>query len=389
MVIIDTPTSEFHGHLQSWQKYQAASTGKKELSNVGRFSMSDSVSLQAEEIQPQDRQRLPPKRKQFLDERQIKQLVKTGVEHHRNGDFKEAIESFQAALKGQLLQYGGDHPTIAQTLGNIGAVFLRQGELAKAGEALQKSLDITEQLRAKCQDDKERRGIPLANVLNNLGNLAYLQGNFAQSIQFYRQNLRELRRREFPDSDLATALHNIGRLHVIRQEWDGASSILAQCQKVEEDIYGPKSLELADTLELIGYVHFSNKCLDSAMIAFSEALSIHQRHLGAVHEHVAAALINMAMVMEALGNLKHACQTYETAREVFKSVGVDEKAHRGFQAAKQSHENLQMRILYEKKKEEKKSAFAFQPISPGAERDERESLDQLYDYGDSSWERRD
>lgn len=353
--------------------------------------MTDSVTLQAEEIQPQDHKRsgLLNKRRQVPDERQINQLMKTGVEQHRKGEFEEAIKSFQTALKGQLLQYGGDHPTIAHTLGNIGAVFLRQGEMAKAGEALQKSLEIKEQLRAKCKTDEERREIPLADVLNNLGNLAFLRGNYVQSMQFYRQNLRELREREIPDKDLASALHNIGRLNVIRQEWDGASSILAQCQKVEEDIYGPKSLELADTLELIGYVHFSNNCHDNAMIAFSDALSIHQRHLGAVHENVGTALVNVAMVMEALGNLENACQTYETARDVFRSVKVDETTHAGFSAAKRGHENLMMRIRYEQKRQGHKATFAFQPISDDAERDEQESYGQLDHNGDSSsWERR-
>lgn len=389
MVVIDTTSSDFHTQLQSWRKYQAASIGNHERPNVGRYSVSESVTLQAEEIQPQDRKRSsPPKRRQVPDERQINQLVQTGVEEHRNGDFDEAVKSFQAALKGELLHYGGDHPSIAHTLGNIGAVFLRQGKLTQASEALRKSLEIKEQLRAKCENDEERRNIPVADVLNNLGNLACLQGNFTQSMQFYRQNLRELRGREIPDKDLANALHNIGRLHVIRHEWDAASSILAQCQKVEEDIYGPKSLEMADTLELLGYVHLTNKCLDNAMIAFSDALAIHQRHLGAVHENVATALINVAMVMEALGNLRHARQTYETARDVFASVGADEATHLGFQAAKRGHKNLVARIRYEKKQKVNEKISAFQPISEVAERDEQETLDQLLDYGDSSWERR-
>lgn len=341
------------------------------------------MTVQPEEIQPIDPKRptTPKKQRQSTEERKAtsRELVKTGVEYHKNGEFEQAIQLFQDALKLQTLEYGGDHPIVAHTLSNIGSVYLRQGRLILAEEALLKSLEIKEQTRAKCQDDEEKQKIAVSDVLNNLGNLAYLQGNYTKSMQFYRQNLRELRKRGAPDTDLANTLHNIGRLHVIRQEWDAASSILTHCQKVEEALYGPKSPQFADTLELIGYVHLTHKSYDNAMIAFSDALSIHQRNLGAVHENVATALVNVAMVMEGQGNLKHACQTYETARDVFREIEVD-KTHRGLLAAQRGYENLKTQLRNEKRKEgNEQGASQFQTFAE-AERDERDTGDFMGSY---------
>lgn len=374
--MVDAPTKELHAQTPHRRVHQG---GNKKRTHIGEYPMM----IQAETIQPQERTRSStPGRKPISNEQQrisARQLVKAGVAQHMDGNYDEAIKSFQAALKAQILHYGADHLMVAHTYANIGAVYLKQGQLDLAGEALHKSLETKEQLRALCDDENARRKISVADVLNNLGNLAYRQGNFMQSMQFYRQNLRELRGREAPaDKDLANALHNMGRLHVIRKEWDAASSILTQCQKVEEELFGPKSLQLADTLELIGYVHLSNRCYDNAMIAFSEALSIHQRHLGAVHENVATALINVAMVMEGQGSLKNACHTYATARDVFRKLGVPED-NRSLQVASRSYESLKWRIRNDKSKSENKGESA----------EERESLDQHVSRGQYASEKRD
>ncbi len=382
VVVVEKSTSELQARLQSWRN-RKASSGKVNYSSAERNPMT----IQAEEIQPLDPSRsiTPTKQRQTSEERKARarKLVKVGVEHHKHGEFEQAVHVFQEALMLETQLYGRDHPIVAHTQSNLGSVYLRQGRLHLAEEALQISLEVKEQARLKCETESEKQAIIISDVLNNLGNLAYLQGNYTKSMQFYRQNLKELRKRGAPDTDLANTLHNIGRLHIIRQEWDAASTILAQCQKVEEALFGPKSPQLADTLELIGYIHLTHKSFDNAMIAFSDALSIHQRNLGAVHENVATALLNVAMVMEGQGNVKHACQTYETARDVFREIEVDEK-HSGFLAAARGYANLKAQLRSEKKKgEREKYASEFDGFAD-AERDERESVYLHDSYGGPS-----
>jgi tetratricopeptide (TPR) repeat protein len=392
-MVADKSTAELQARFQSWRsRKESSGTAKKtNFSSEERNPMS----VEPEEIQPIDPQRsMSPNKQREQREAQkgaAMDLVLQGVEYHQSGEFELAIRSFQEALKLQTIVYGGDHHAhVAHTLSNIGSVYLRQGKLPEAQEALLKALDIKEQLRGKCQDENEKQKIVISDVLNNLGNLAYLQGNYTTSMQFYRQNLRELRRRGVPDDDLASTLHNIGRLHVIRQEWDAAFTILTQCQSVEETLYGPKSPKLADTLELIGYVHLTHKSYDNAMIAFSDALSIHQQNLGAVHENVATALINVAMVMEGQGNLKHACQTYQTARDVFREIEAD-KNHRGFLYAQRGYEKLKIQLRNEKKNRTSTEQQRQSELHLIAEvgYDQRESENSLAQGRDSQFEGRD
>jgi tetratricopeptide (TPR) repeat protein len=270
--------------------------------------------------------------------------VKIGVEFHQKGQYEKALWSFREAIKSQVLEYGGDHPVVAQTLANIGAVYLRQGRLLLAEDALRKALEKMVQARVRCNNDEARDQIAITNVLNNLGNLAYLQGNYEKSMNFYTQNLRELYQRGTIDSQLADALHNIGRLHVIRQEWDAAFSVLEKCRAAEEEIYGSKSPQIADTLELIGYVHLSKQSYDNAIVVFSEALTIHKDHYGAINENVATGLTNVAMVLGAKGQTDAAIDTYEAAKAVFRSIPGVAENHRAYRVACRGVETLRATV---------------------------------------------
>lgn len=230
-------------------------------------------------------------------------LMQRGVQQHDRGEYNQALKNFRRALKAQTKCYGEKHVLVAHTLANIGSVFLRQGRLHEAGVALEKAWEIKEDLRGSSKTKEERAKIGVAEVLNNLGNVAYLRGNYAQSLEFYRQSVKELR--TYPEGshkELANALHNLGRLQVIRKDWRGALNSLSQCQEIEEEIYGIDSIELAATKELAGYAYLALEAYDESLILFSDALSILQVCFGNMHENVATSLVNVAMAMEGAGN---------------------------------------------------------------------------------------
>ena len=382
--------AEMYGtELESWPKHSpkkaSAANSSTEPSAEETHPSSPSLEESREDVaSPRPLRRTTSK---FIDSQN---LVKTGVELHQQGKYERALWFFQEAIKSQILEYGGDHPFVAQTLANIGSVFLRQGHLVIAEDALKSALEIMEQARARCNSDEERQQIPISDVLNNLGNLAYLEGSYMKSMQFYRLNLRELRRWGIVDGDLADTLHNIGRLHVIRREWDAASTILTKCQQVEEKIYGSASPQVADTLELIGYVYLSQECYDNAMVVFSDALTIHQRHFGAINENVATGLTNVAMVLGAQGNFDAAIQTYQAAKDVFLSIpGVSEE-HRPYRVACRGMATLKARAKAARLIDEPVPVRVGSPsLMDDCPQEERETIDRERREADHLFERRD
>ena len=289
-------------------------------------------------------------------------LVKSGIEHHKNGELVMALKPFQTALKVQMLSIGKEHPFIAHTLANIGAVYLKQGQLFLAGDALEEALEMKKQLRDYCDDEAQKSKIIIADILNNLGNVAFLQGEYnALSLYFYRTVLDDLRLGDGRDNELANALHNIGQINVLKEEWDAALSVLTDALRIERELYGPNNVLVGDTLELIGFVCLSSGDHDVAMISFSEALSIFQAKYGAVDLNVATSLVNVAMVMERRGEFQGAWHAYVTARDVFVKLGV-KNSHHGLSAACRSIKAIELLIESGKQKHRKKHQARFIPI---------------------------
>jgi tetratricopeptide (TPR) repeat protein len=320
-------------------------------------------------------------------------LVECGVEHHTRGEYELALKAFRAALKAQRLTLGTEHLCIAHTLGNIGAVYLRQGKLFLAANNLDEALRMKNKFRTK-EQDPNTSNISLAGILNNLGNIAYLRGDYETSHKYYKSTLKDLRSSSSSSSDrkavqlsqthLAHTLHNIGRLHILQHEWFAARSVLAECHRIEVQLYGPRDLRLVDTLELLGLVHYSsslsltnNTSLDLAMTTFSEALAILRNGHGKVHPAVASCLLHIGMVLEARGDLQDAWDMYSRAQDIFVRLSssssgtattttTNDSHHRGLNAARRSMAKTEQKLLLltkdENISETKKSSSPFVPI---------------------------
>jgi tetratricopeptide (TPR) repeat protein len=283
-------------------------------------------------------------------------LVNEGIEYHKKGKSENALKSFQLALKSQLLNTEGDHPLVANTLSNIGSVYLQMGRLYLAAESLTGALGMLNRLRKLCQTDEEKATVPLAGVLNNLGTVFFLRGEIDRSLEYYRGAINDATSVGGSNKkELANALHNIGRLSCLRKDWATCLDMLIASLRIEEELHGKDDILLVDTLDLIGFAHLSTNSLDDAMVTFAESLSIVHSHCGLVHEKVATALLNVGMVMERQGRLENSLQAFSTAQDVFKRVGLGDE-HRGVRAANSSV--VRLTRLHQMKKHGESSHFA-------------------------------
>jgi tetratricopeptide (TPR) repeat protein len=266
-------------------------------------------------------------------------LINEGIAYHKKGQYSMALKSFLSALKSQMIDRSKDHPFVANTLANIGSTYLRQGCHQQATEALHEAMGMMQRLRRQCKSKKEMAQFKLSGVLNNLGTVYYLQGDHKLGLEYYRKALNDSRAYGASKKEICNAMHNIGRLGVLDQDWEAAVSMLSECLRMEKELYGNQSMVVVDTLNLIGFVHFSNEAYDAATVVFAEALSIVHSNCGLVHEKVATSLLNVGMVLEHQGRLKEALHTFSTARDVFERIGVYGD-HRGARVARESIENI-------------------------------------------------
>jgi tetratricopeptide (TPR) repeat protein len=299
-------------------------------------------------------------------------LVDSGVEHHSRGEYKKALKDFAAALKAQRLSLGGEHICVAHTLGNMGSVYLNQGRLVLASKALEEALGMKLRLREKQnKEEQEQCTILVADLLNNLGNVAYLRNDYLKSLKYYWATLKDLRTHNGPEEELAKTLHNIGRLYVHQQSWTAALSILKECHRMECVLHGSDNILICDTLNLIGFVHVqsSPSSADLALRSFLLALSISQAAYGTDHPSIAASLLKIGMALEAKGQLEDAWESYNGARDIYKRLGADH-TDPGLKATRRSISCIEH--LLAERREEAASSRNRPSCEPIEQRDEGE-----------------
>jgi tetratricopeptide (TPR) repeat protein len=105
-------------------------------------------------------------------------LLQAGIQAYQAGKTTEALATFQQALL--LFRQIGDRVNEWRSLGWMGGIYNRLGQLPKALELQQQALSITQQI-----GDRSGTG----NSLNNIGFIYDRLGQYAKALEFYQQAL--------------------------------------------------------------------------------------------------------------------------------------------------------------------------------------------------------
>jgi tetratricopeptide (TPR) repeat protein len=258
-------------------------------------------------------------------------LIESGVQYYNQGEYEKALKAFKTALKTQRVSVAEDDVCVALTLGNLGSVYLQQGNLDDAERVLQEALELKRALAPSMM---------VADILNNLGNCANLRGEHEMSLIYYEESLEDIREKKGRRADEINALFNIGRLEIQRQHWTKSMIALNEACRLAREHYGTNHACVAQNLDLMGFVQLCTSKLDAAMVSFTGALAIYRRLHGPLHHEVANALFNVGMVRDAKGDLSDAWEAYTTARDLYSRLGT-EHDHPGFKTVRRSIANVE------------------------------------------------
>eukprot|EP00978_Attheya_sp_CCMP212_P006620 scaffold15327_cov58-Attheya_sp.AAC.10 len=245
-------------------------------------------------------------------------IIDSGVRHFSLGDYNKSLKEFQTALKIQQEVRGKESIWVAQTLGNIGAAYLQVERIDEAVVVLEQSLDIKMRLRKRRERDLQYPPslIVLGDTLNNLGSAAYLQGDYDLSISYFLRSLEESKVTGL--DDMADTLHNLGKIHLRRKEFESAKIALTASLRSTRSALGNFHMNTAETLELLGLAHLPGKSYNEAQKAFEEVLTITQKLLPECHPDIAASFYSIGLVHEIQRELPQAWQAYSSAADIYK-----------------------------------------------------------------------
>ncbi|MGK7921654.1 MAG: tetratricopeptide repeat protein [Trichodesmium sp.] len=290
-------------------------------------------------------------------------LFETAIEQFRTGKFDEALETYKQVLT--IRKESGDQGGIAQTLNNMGDVYLNQREYTKALDVLQQALTIRRQI-------KDNSGV--AETLNLIGFVYQRQREFSQALNLHQEAL-DISQTETDRPNEGESLHNIAAVKASQGQLEQALEFYQQALTIREEVGDRRNL--GRTLNNIGVVYFSRGNYDEALETYQKALKARREINDSAG--VGRLLNNIGFVYREQGEDAEALKYFQQAVAMLESIGDQKSVGRiyGFMGA-----------LYQKQEEASKALTAYEKSLEAAKNaeDKTAELEALSYLGDAYYE---
>lgn len=230
----------------------------------------------------------------------LSNLLNRGRQAARNGDYNEAERYHRLAADAAANE--SDPARRAEAIGDLGGVLLAKGRFDEARDLCLNALKLL-------QTTKTKRYLPV--VLNNLGALSNLAGDYEQAERYLKEGVRVAQ--EFNPSDpyIARVLNNLGVLYYTSGDTGHAEKALKEAIAIIENNFGRDRVELAPLLANLGEVYVTRKKWNASKAQFDRAFSLLESAGQADH-------IDAAGVLGALGRMEFARGNFAEARTAFR-----------------------------------------------------------------------
>jgi len=200
-----------------------------------------------------------------------------GVAHLNKGEYKQALEFLNDAMKILENLLGKEHPDTAATYGNIGQIHSHLGYYDQALEWHLKALDICEKVLSKEHPDT-------ATTYNNIAKVYDNQGDYDKAHKWFKKALdvdEKVLGKEHHYT--ATTYNNIAGVYITQGDYDKALEWYQKALDIREKVLGKEHPDTATTYNDIGFVYDNQGDNDKALEWYQKALDIREKVYG--HNH--------------------------------------------------------------------------------------------------------
>jgi len=267
-------------------------------------------------------------------------LGNIGIVYRKQGDFPMALDCYFQALK--LDEEIGDKREIATDLGNIGIVYYKQKNYPKTLYYFQRALKLDEELNNK-------QGI--ARHLGNMGGVYGEQKNYPKALNCYFHALtlaQQLKNR----GGVARHLGNIGSICFEQKNYPEALDFFLRAQKIKEEL-GSKNL-IASGLRSIGLLYTATGKYAESESYLKRALAISQE-IGS-NDEIRVSHECLSSLYKKMGSYKDALEHFQIAVDIKDSLYNKEKDKEI--AGKEITYEFEKKEAQAKAEQEKKDALA-------------------------------
>jgi len=129
--------------------------------------------------------------------------------------------------------FGPNHPEVARSLSDLGLLYAKEGDLARAESLIRKALAI----------DSSAASPDVPALSNNLGFLYFKRKKYARAEEAFERAIAATERNHGPeDPDLVTMLGNVGTVYLANRRWLAAEESFRRALAIAERSYGPDQI---------------------------------------------------------------------------------------------------------------------------------------------------
>jgi tetratricopeptide (TPR) repeat protein len=157
--------------------------------------------------------------------------------------------------------FGPNHPEVARSLSDLGLLYAREGDLARAESLIRRALRI---------DSSLEESADLPGMLNNLGFLYFKQKKYALAENAFERAIAATEDRRPEDPDLITMLVNLAAVNLAHRQYRAAEDHFRRALAIAERSFGPD--QITSVRALIGLAR-----VEAALGNRSEAETFRER----------------------------------------------------------------------------------------------------------------
>lgn len=191
------------------------------------------------------------------------------------------------------------HPRIALSHTYLGHIYHFMGDNLKAESHFENAIKISE----KNTNEPE-------NLANSLGNLAAMYvdlGEYKKAEPLHQRALDILEKMYGTDHEsVAVALHNMAKLYSLLRDFEKAEVLYERALAIFEKTLGPEHPDTATCLDSLGILYEEIDAHEKAEPLYTRSLNIREKTLGPNHPDVLRTLNNLATLYMFLGDFTKA-----------------------------------------------------------------------------------
>jgi eukaryotic-like serine/threonine-protein kinase len=211
------------------------------------------------------------------------------------GDYDKALAAQQEALRLRKAFYGAEHARVADSLNDIGAVLLDQGNLADTEKFFRQALDMRRKVLTNGHPD-------IATSLNNLGVVLLDQSKLDDAGEILREAVT-LKKKLYgtEHEEIAASMQNLGNVLYAKNQNREAEAMYRDVEAMRRKLFGNTNLDLATTIANLGSVLSSEGHYPESEAKYRDALTIQRQIRGQDHKDIASLLYNISCALQNEG----------------------------------------------------------------------------------------